>query len=291
MITTDHTPALSTFTSHDGAALHYRHWPAERRSGRAVLLFHRGHEHSGRWQETVEALGLADVDVFAGMRAGMERRRRRGSAEHIGVLIRDVDCFVRHVQETHGIAMQEMIIVAHSVGAVVATAWVHDYAPPIRGLVLATPAFRVRLYVPGAVPLLRVRQKLFGGGYVKSYVKARLLTHDDEQARLYTEDPAVFPQIAVNLLLDLHDTGARLVEDAAAIRVPLLMLTAGAIGSSIMTVQRTFFDRVGSADKTRHVLPGFHHAIFMKKSARSLWSTCGSSSRVSSPRHAQSCRA
>ena len=71
---------------------------------------------------------------------------------------------------------------AHSVGAVTVAAWVHDYAPPIRGLILAVPAFRVKLYVPFAVPLLRLRQKLFGHGYVKSYVKAKMLTHDAEQA-------------------------------------------------------------------------------------------------------------
>ena len=37
--------------------------------------------------------------------------------------------------------------------AVIATAWVHDYAPPIRGLILATPAFQVNLFVPGAIPM------------------------------------------------------------------------------------------------------------------------------------------
>ena len=41
-----------------------------------------------------------------------------------------------------------MVVLAHSVGAVIAAAWVHDYAPPIRGLILAAPAFRVKLYVP-----------------------------------------------------------------------------------------------------------------------------------------------
>ena len=67
---------------------------------------------------------------------------------------------------------------AHSVGAVIAAAWLHDYAPPVRGMILATPAFRVKLYVPGAVPLLRLRQAMLGPGFVKSYVKAKLLTHD-----------------------------------------------------------------------------------------------------------------
>ena len=50
--------------------------------------------------------------------------------------------------------IEEMAIVGHSVGAVGVAAWVHDYAPPIRAMVLATPAFRVKLYVPLAMPAL-----------------------------------------------------------------------------------------------------------------------------------------
>jgi alpha-beta hydrolase superfamily lysophospholipase len=42
-------------------------------------------------------------------------------------------------------------VVAQSVGAVLAVTWVHDYAP-IRCLVLASPAFKVKLYVPFARP-------------------------------------------------------------------------------------------------------------------------------------------
>ena len=128
---------------------------------------------------------------------------------------------------THGIELHDTVVLAHSLGAVIATAWVHDYAPPIRGLILATPAFRVKLYVPFAVPLLRLRQQLFGPGYVKSFVKASMLTHDPEQAAHYNADPLIFRQIAVNMLLDLHDTSTRLLDDAGAITVPLLVLAAG----------------------------------------------------------------
>ncbi|MEO8352265.1 MAG: bifunctional alpha/beta hydrolase/class I SAM-dependent methyltransferase [Chthoniobacteraceae bacterium] len=259
----DKVAVESDFTSHDGVALHYRHWPAAQPGKRALLLFHRGHEHSARWQETVEALALEDVDIFAwDARGHGASPGERGAAEHIGMLIRDVDAFVRHVTARHGIAMEDMIVVAHSVGAVVVAAWVHDFAPPIRGLVLATPAFRVRLYVPFSVPLLRLRQRLFGPGYVKSYVKARMLTHDVKQARLYAEDATIFRQIAVNVLLDLHDTGTRLVADAGAIRVPVLMLAAGADWVVENGAQRKFFARLSSADKTFRELPGFHHAIF-----------------------------
>ncbi len=259
----------SSFPSHDRAALHYRHWPAERESKQAILLFHRGHEHSGRWQETVEALALPDCHIFAwDARGHGESPGERGSARDIGVLIADVDSFVHYVSKTHGIAFEDMILVAHSVGAVIVAAWVHDYAPRIRGLVLATPALRVKLYVPFAVPMLRLKEMLFGPGFVRSYVKSHMLTHDPEQAKLHAEDNRIFREIAVNILLDLHDTGARLAEDAGAIRVPTLMFAGGADWVVDNGIQEKFMQRLGSTDKTLNLLPGFHHAIFHETDRR-----------------------
>jgi SAM-dependent methyltransferase len=143
--------------------------------------------------------------------------------------------------------------------------WVHDYAPRLRGMILATPALRVKLYVPLAVPLLRLRQWLLGPGYVKSYVKATMLTHDAEQAARYQADSAIFPQIAVNILLDLYDTATRLMADAGAITVPTLLLGAGSDWVVKLSAQRHFFDRLSSPVKAMVVLPGFYHAIFHEK--------------------------
>src|SRR5687768_945675 len=175
-------PTEHTMKTWDGTELFYRSWLPAKSSAKALLLFHRGHEHSGRWQEVVESLRLDDVAIFAWDARGHGRSPgARGSAENLLAVIKDVDAFVRHISEQHAIALENMIVLAHSVGAVSVAAWVHDYAPPIRAMVLATPAFRVKLYVPLAVPLLRLKGSLFGSGYVKSYVKARMLTHDREQ--------------------------------------------------------------------------------------------------------------
>ena len=81
--------------------------------------------------------------------------------------------------------LQRMSVVAHSVGAVVAGAWVHDFAPPIRGLVLATAAFRVRLYVPLAVPALRLRQRFLGPGLSK-YVRSIIVPIGDVPRGLFS---------------------------------------------------------------------------------------------------------
>lgn len=260
------TPAEHTMTSWDDTELFYRAWLPQKPAGKALLLFHRGHEHSGRWQEVVEMLGLEDVAVFAWDARGHGRSPgERGSAENIGAIVKDVDAFVRHISETHGIPVENTIVMAHSVGAVGVAAWVHDYAPQIRAMILATPAFRVKLYVPFAVPLLRLKQSLLGPGYVKSYVKAKMLTHDPEQAALYQQDQLIFRQIAENVLLDLYDTSTRLIKDAGAIQTPTLVLGAGSDWVVSLDAQREFFNGLSSPVKTMHVFPSAYHAIFHEK--------------------------
>jgi alpha-beta hydrolase superfamily lysophospholipase len=78
------------FKSWDGTELFYRSWLPATPAKKALLLFHRGHEHSGRWQETVEALKLDDVAVFAwDARGHGHSPGDRGSAENLAAVIGD----------------------------------------------------------------------------------------------------------------------------------------------------------------------------------------------------------
>jgi alpha-beta hydrolase superfamily lysophospholipase len=255
-----------TFPSHDGAELFYRAWHPANPSDKALLVFHRGHEHSGRMEELVKDLGFDDFHVFAWDARGHGRSPGdRGSAENLAVIIKDADCFARHISSKHGIPLESMAVLAHSVGAAIVAAWVHDYAPPLRAMVLAAPAFDVKLYVPFAIPALRLRQKAFGHGYIRSYVKAKVLTHDPEQVEAYAADPAIFRQIAVNILLDLYDTSRRVVSDAGAITVPTLVMAAGSDWVVKRSVQETFYRNLSSHRKEYCMLPGFYHALFHEK--------------------------
>lgn len=250
----------------DGTAVFYRAWQPDTPTDKALLLFHRGHEHSGRFIDVVEELGLKDVAVFAWDARGHGRSMGdRGYAPSFGCMARDVDCFVRHVAQSFGKPLEQMTVLAHSVGAVAVAAWVHDYAPPIRALVLASPALRVKLYVPLAIPGLRLMQALGGRGgrrqYIKSYVKARLLTHDPAQARRFEQDPLISRSIAVNILLGLHDAATRLIADAGAIRVPTLLLTGDADWVVKMKPQLDFYDRLGSPVKRLRIFKGMYHDI------------------------------
>src|SRR5947207_11526083 len=256
-----------TFASWDGAELFYRAWIAKRPTNNTLVLFYSGHGHSGRWQESVDLLNLDDAAIFAWDARGHGRSPgERGGATNLRDVIKDVDAFARHISRRHEMPLENMIVVAHSLAAITAVAWVHDYAPPIRAMILATAAFQVKLYIPFAIPALRI----FRPRFVKSYVKAKMLTHDREEAARYKSDPLIFRQIAVNVLLDLYDTAKRLVADAGAIRTPTLMIGAGKDRVVSLTAQRKFFEGLSSTEKRFEVSRDSYHAIFHETNRREV---------------------
>ena len=259
-----------TFSTHDGVELSYRHWPAVAGAARgAIVLFHRGHEHSGRMAHLADELNLPDFAVFAWDARGQGRSPgKRGFSPSIGTSVRDVQTFVEHIAANHGIAPEDIAVIAQSVGAVLVATWAHDYAPNIRCMVLASPAFRVKLYVPFARSGLKMLYKLRGNFFVDSYVKSRFLTHDPERITSYDSDPLIARPIAVNILLALYETADRVVADARAITVPTLLLISGADFVVHHGPQHRFFERLGTPIKERHVLPGFYHDTFGEKERR-----------------------
>lgn len=250
-----------TFRCPDGIELFYRHWPATGvRSGHAVVMFHRGHEHSARLQYLVDELDLPGFDFFGWDARGHGRSPGpRGFSPGIGTSVKDIDVFVRHLRAAHGVSEQDLAVVAQSVGSVLVATWAHDYAPRTRCLVLASPAFRVRLYVPFARVGLGLLHRLRGDFYINSYVKAKLLSHDPERIRSFEEDPLITRAISVNVLLGLYEAGERVVADAGAIRIPTQVLISGADYVVEQRPQHVFFDRIGSALKEKLVFDGFFH--------------------------------
>lgn len=255
------TPDERHFTTHDGTELFFRHWPALSGPARgAILLFHRGHEHGGRMAHLVDELDMPDFAFYAWDARGHGRSPgERGFSPSFGTSVRDVQSFVDFLAAIDGVAISDTAVIAQSVGAVLISTWVHDYAPKIRAMVLASPAFSVKLYVPLARPGLKLMQKLRGHFFVNSYVKPRFLTHDPERRASYAADPLITRPISVNILLQLYDAAERVVADARAITVPTQLLISGADFVVRHAPQHEFFVNLGSRIKERHVLPGFFH--------------------------------
>jgi len=267
-------PADAAWIVHEGGfaasadtRLFYRHWePRAPRAGaspRALVLLHRGHEHSGRVDALVRDLGFTGDHAFAwDARGHGHSPGERGEAPDFATLVEDLDAFVAHIQRHHGIAPQDMVLVANSVGAVIAATWLHDHAPAIRGLAMAAAAFEIKLYVPLAVPALKLGLGFKPALQVTSYIRAGMLTHSRDEARAYDADPLIARQISARVLVDMAATARRIVADAGAIDTPVLMLAADQDYVVKPGPQRTFFENLSSPLKRFVQLRECRHAIF-----------------------------
>jgi len=250
-----------SFITGDGTRLFYRHWPALRPHSRgAVAIFHRGHEHSGRVMHLADELQLDDFDIFAwDARGHGHSGGARGYSPSMERSVADMDQFVRHVAQESGHELEDVSIIAQSVGAVIAARWLQTVKPEIRSAVLAAPAFRIRLYMPLARQGLSMMKRLRGEFEVKSYVRPGLLTHDPERVASYASDPLIVRPIAVTTLLDVLAAGRQAVAEAGAINVPVQVLISGSDYVVDRRAQYAFFEGLCQAAGEVHDYPGFYH--------------------------------
>nr|BDT29400.1 bifunctional alpha/beta hydrolase/class I SAM-dependent methyltransferase [Bacteriovorax sp. HI3] len=260
---------ISSFKTFDNVDLVYRAWePETKKDGpkKALIVIHRGHEHSGRLIDLIDGINQPEFYAFGyDSRGHGKSPGPRGYAPSFAHIVKDLDTFVNFISKEYGIEMQNIFVVANSVGAVVCSAWVHDYAPQIRGMALAAPAFQVKLYVPAALPGCRLLDTIKHPAFISSYVKSKFLTHDPEEQKKYDSDPLITPDIAVNILVGLFDTGCRVVSDAGAIHTPTIVFSAGSDWVVSNKPQKQFFDGLSSKKKEYIVLDGFYHGVLYEK--------------------------
>lgn len=288
----------SCFNAYDGTAIYYRYWltmpltqiaeishtrqnqsqtsePKLSTTLKQVILLHRGHEHSGRLSELGERFARAGYQVFAWDARGNGRSGGlKDHADSVTELERDLNDFVKLVSGQTGIGIEDTVIVASSIGATLAAAWVHDYAPTIRGMILGTPAIRIRLYIPMAIPALKLARKFGLMPRVSSYVKAQVLTHDKDAQAAYNADPLISGSISSDLLIDTHATGERLLDDAAAITAPTFVLCAGKDYVVDKQAEREFYEQLSSPLKRWQLYPNSFHAIFHETNKVDIFADC-----------------
>ena len=101
------TEQQHTFSTRDGTELFYRYRPAkDGSSDKAVVLFHRGHEHSERMMHIADESGLNEFAWFAWDARGHGRSPgERGDSPSLGTSVSDIQDFIDHIQTAYGMQM------------------------------------------------------------------------------------------------------------------------------------------------------------------------------------------
>jgi alpha-beta hydrolase superfamily lysophospholipase len=249
------------FKTFDNNELFYRTWEHDVPSnGKILILLHRGHEHSERLESIASKKEFAGYKIFSYDNRG-HGHTKTGAAYEFMDLVRDLNSFVAFICKNEGKKEEDIFLVANSVAGVVASTWVHDYAPKIKGMALIAPAFKIKLYFPFAKEFLKMAIALKPKLNIKSYVKSKFLTHDKVEQKRYDEDELITPNIPARQLTTLLDTAQRVVKDSALISTATLVLSATKDYVVDSAVQGDFYANLSSSKKRFVKLKGFFHGI------------------------------
>ena len=257
------------FKSHEGEELFFYEWNYKA-GQKTLIVIHRGHEYGERLQEFATHPLFASYNIFAFDMRGHGHTKAAVSPAFMDS-VRDLDTFAKFLGQRYGVREEDIFVVANSIGGVIVSAWVHDFAPRIAGMALLAPAFEINLIVPLAKQAIELMLKVNPKLIVKSYVKSKMLTRDPEQQRAYDTDRFITRSINGKLLIDLANAGKRLVEDAAVITTPTLLLSAEKDFVVINRQQKQFYVNLSSETKEFITLEGFHHGILFEQGREEVY--------------------
>ncbi|WP_373032831.1 bifunctional alpha/beta hydrolase/class I SAM-dependent methyltransferase [Sulfurovum sp.] len=259
------TTQTGYFTSFDNNEIFYRKWVHDAKpNGRILLLLHRGHEHSERLDPIAQKKEFEGYTIYSYDNRGHGNTKVPATYEFMD-LVRDLNSFVGFVCQQEEKKEKDIFVVANSVAGVVASTWVHDYAPSIKGMALIAPAFKIKLYAPFAKESLKLAIRLKPQLNIKSYVKAKFLTHDKTEQVKYNQDKLITPNIPARQLTTLLDTAKRVVGDANLIVTPTLVLSATKDYVVDSKIQGDFFSKLSSEHKKFVQLEGFFHGVLYEE--------------------------
>ena len=253
----------SNFITFDGLTLFYRYKKPKNKTKNTLLFLHRGHEHSGRITSFANKLAQDDYWCFSfDLRGHGLSNGIRSWAPNFNTWVKDLNSFSGHIQNEFSINTKDTLLIANSIGSVMAVSWILNYATNLRGCILGAPAFSIKLYIPFALTFLRLVSKISDKKFVTSYVKPTLLTRNKEEADKYKKDPLITKNIGVNVLVTLFDTYINCFNRLKDFEIPTLIFTAGKDYIVNNKTHKIFYNGISSPIKKHILLKNFRHAIF-----------------------------
>jgi lysophospholipase len=207
------------FQSKDGTRLAGYRWPAPRSSRGTILIVHGLAEHAGRYGHVARRLTDAGWTVVAvDLRGHGRSDGKRGHVSRWADYTADVEAAITQL------TTEPPLLLAHSMGGLVALDFVREHAAAVRGLVLSAPLLGLLLEVPAwkralAVGLSRVVPSLA----LPSDVRPDHLSHDRAVVDAYTSDPLVFRTATARWFRELTKAMRRVREAAPGGSLPVFV--------------------------------------------------------------------
>ena len=227
-----------------------------------VAVVHGYAEHLGRHAEVTRALAAAGYTVhLIDCRGHGQSGGKRAHAADFSEYLSDLELFLARVkEEAQGLPV---FMVGHSHGGLIAARYLLDKPEAVRGVVLSSPYFRLKLEVPALKIMAgKLMARILPSLPMKNELKAEQLTRDVAIQNATKADP-LYQQIATPGWFTASNSAQETVlRRATEFVTPFLLLFGGADPIADPAAGREFYEAATSKDKQHKQYDGLLHELF-----------------------------
>jgi alpha-beta hydrolase superfamily lysophospholipase len=250
---------MGVFLSSDRVRIFHQSWQVPNPRGILVVSHGLG-EHSGRYQNLLEALSGKGVSLYAsdhrgsGMSGGI-----RGHVDDFSKFYKDIKHLIDTVVKKENPGAPIMLL-GHSMGGLIAELYALTYPEDLAGLILSAPALMPSVEVPAwKKNMSKVVSKLFPRMTVSNEIDPNDISTERAVVQAYLDDPLVHDRVSTKFYQEYLNAAAQAIQRAKELRMPLLLIHGTADKMVSVESSRHIFHEAASQDKTMEIFDGLFH--------------------------------
>lgn len=249
-----------TFSGKGGVEIFFQKWVAPKAKA-ALVLVHGVGEHSGRYNNLLNALQGKGISVFGIDHRGHGKSHgKRGHVDSFMDYVYDLKLFVEYVkEENRGLPI---ILYGHSMGGVIAAKYALTYQDDPSIVVISSPGFAPAFSVPGwKKSVAAFFSARIGSLSMPTGLPSEDISRDSEVVREYDNDPLVHGKVSARWFIEFMKAGEDCLANASSLRKPLLVFHGKGDKIADYKAAEEFYTKAGSAQKDLFLYDGFYHEV------------------------------
>ena len=253
---------VSHSSARGSSRLYQQAWLPDGDTRASVLLIHGLGEHSSRYAHVADHLTQRGFAVHTLDHYGHGKSDgHAGYVERFSVYLDGVVTLLENVRSKH--PERPLFLVGHSMGGLIAAAFLLRHQSAFRGCVLSGPAIKSDQAPPALVIALIRLLSMVVPTLPLIQLDASGVSRDENVVNAYMSDPLVHHgRLSARLLAEMSATMNDTLARADAINIPIMLMHGDADQLTAPSGSVELHDKVSSTDKTLNIYPGLFHEIF-----------------------------
>ena len=249
-------------TASDGITIFYRQYQAESERARMVIVHGLG-EHSGRYGNVIERVLPKGISIWVPDHRGHgQSGGQRGHVLNFVQYLTDLQGML-NMAKNDAPAEMPCFLLGHSMGGLIALYFAQRYPGLIDAVVASSPCLGMVIDIPAVKKVMgSVMSYVWPGLSMGNELDAAKISRDPKVVSAYEKDPLVHDRVSARFFTELLSAMESVNQQAADLKVPVLMQVAGDDHLVNAGSSKQFFSSLTVEDRTLLVYDDLYHEIY-----------------------------